>query len=191
MAAGPAQTTLHLLLNDMVRMIAPVLSFTAEEIWTYYQADGDKPSSVHLSSFSQTEAIDFDEALVQKWKTLVELKSEVSKALEISRREKVIGHSLDARVNLVLPEKIRADLQNDFAELNFIFIVSQVNVVDDLNGVEQIYSSDVIPGVQASVQPMPGNKCERCWNYFEVSNGEAENTDVCTRCTKHLQSAKA
>jgi isoleucyl-tRNA synthetase len=129
--------------------------------------------------------------LVQKWKTLVDLKSEVSKALEISRREKVIGHSLDARVNLVLPEKIRADLQNDFAELNFIFIVSQVNVVDDLNGVEQIYSSDVIPGVQAGVQPMPGNKCERCWNYFEVANGEAENADVCTRCTQHLQSAKA
>jgi isoleucyl-tRNA synthetase len=186
-----AQTALHILLNDMVKMIAPVLSFTAEEIWSYCQVDGDKPSSVHLSSFSQTEEFNFDEALVQKWKTLVELKSEVSKALEISRRAKHIGHSLDAKVNLVLPENIRADLQNDFAELNFIFIVSEVNVVADLDGVDAVYSSEVLPGVQAGIQSMPGIKCERCWNYFVTSNGEAEHTDVCSRCTEHLQSAKA
>ncbi len=96
------QTAMHALLNGMVRLMAPVLSFTAEETWSYMPPGSAEEKSVHMSSYPEPLNVEVDESFIRKWEILTELKSEVSKALELRRQEKVIGHSLDALVRLVL-----------------------------------------------------------------------------------------
>ncbi len=182
------QTALHILLMGMVRLMAPILSFTSEEIWSYLPKEWKDEESVHLSQFAEPEDVSFDDTLVEKWGFLVDLKGEVSKALEISRREKVIGHSLDSIVKLELPDKFQ-DIVKSFAEeLRYIFIVSEVELVDNLSTEENVYESDSLPGVKVFSKMHPGNKCERCWHYFEPDTQAGKNnSEICLRCEEHLQ----
>jgi isoleucyl-tRNA synthetase len=183
------QTVLYELLNGMTHLMAPILSFTAEEVWSAFSQSNDK--SIHMNSFADSIDTSVDEEFICKWNMLTELKSEVSKALELCRSEKVIGHSLDAQVNLVLPKDVSSMLGDDFSDLKFIFIVSSVNVVSVLDGDSGIYSSEKIEGLQIRVSRMGGDKCERCWNYFEESSsGKGEHTTICLRCIKNLELEK-
>jgi isoleucyl-tRNA synthetase len=184
------QTALHCLLLGMTRLMAPILSFTAEEIWKYLPKGSAEEDSVHMSSFAQLEYIDFPENLAGKWERIIALKGEVSKALELSRRAKTIGHALDATVKLALPEELKNILKDDLEELKFIFIVSKVDIVDNLNE-ESVYSSDKIDGLKVFVAAAPGDKCERCWNYFEPYNNRPEHLGICSRCSENLVSVKA
>ena len=186
------QTTLHILLMGMVRLIAPILSFTAEEVWSYLSKSSVDEESVHLSKFSAPENVTFDEDLITKWETLVDLKGEVSKALEISRREKVIGHSLDAIVKLELPAKFKEIIKGHEDELKYIFIVSKVEVVDSLGSEEKVYTSDSLQGIKIFSEMHSGIKCERCWNYFDPDvKAGGSNDEICSRCEDHLQTAGA
>ena len=186
------QTALHILLMGMVRLIAPILSFTAEEVWSYLPESSVDEESVHLSNFSPPENVSFDEKLITKWETLVDLKGEVSKALEISRREKVIGHSLDANVKLELPDKYKEIIKGHENELKFIFIVSKVEMVDSLGSDKKVFTSDSLEGVKVVSEMHPGKKCERCWNYFDPDIKEGITSDeICSRCEDHLQAAGA
>ncbi len=184
------QTALHILLMGMVRLIAPILSFTAEEVWHHLPENSVDEESVHMSQFLDPENVSFDENLVKKWEFLVELKGEVSKALETSRRDKNIGHSLDSIVKLELPDNFKAIVKND--ELKYIFIVSEVVLVDSIGSEEKIFESDSLQGVKVFSEMHPGKKCERCWHYFEpdVKEGKA-NGEICSRCEDHLQTAGA
>ena len=179
------QTALYSLLQGMVRLMAPVLSFTAEEIWGFMSRENQDEKSVHMSSFIHFPELSLDDAFVEKWKLLTDLKGEVSKALENSRREKIIGHSLNALVRLVLSEKILSVLKENIPDLKFIFIVSQVDIVDSLKGKDKVYASDSLDGVQVAVSLMPGRKCERCWNYY------LESSPICPRCAENLKEVKA
>jgi isoleucyl-tRNA synthetase len=112
----------------------------------------------------------------------------VSKALEISRREKVIGHSLDSIVKLELPDKFQNIVKSFAEELRFIFIVSKVELVDSLSTEDNVYESDSLPGVKVYSKMHPGEKCERCWNYFDPdTQGSKTNGEICLRCEVHLQ----
>ena len=184
------QSALHILLMGMVRLIAPILSFTAEEVWNHLPKNSVDEESVHMSQFLDPENVSFDENLVKKWEFLVELKGEVSKALETSRRDKIIGHSLDSIVKLELPDNFKAIVKND--ELKYIFIVSEVVLVDSIGSEEKIFESDSLQGVKVFSEMHPGKKCERCWHYFEpdVKEGKA-NGEICSRCEDHLQTAGA
>ena len=183
------QTTIHILLMGMVRLIAPVLSFTAEEIWSYLPKGSAKENSVHLSSFPTRENFKFDEELVSNWKLLVELKGEVSKASEASRRDKIIGHSLDSIIKLELPKDMKEIVRHCSADLKFLFIVSKVELVDGLIDSENVYVSNLLPGVKISTERHPGQKCERCWHYFDVDS-QTGDTLNCQRCQDHLQVAE-
>ena len=114
----------------------------------------------------------------------------MSKALETSRRDKVIGHSLDSIVKLELPDNFRGIVKDD--ELKYIFIVSEVVLVDSLGSEGKIFESDSLQGVKVFSEMHPGKKCERCWNYFEpgVKEGKA-NDEICSRCEDNLQAAGA
>ena len=92
--------------------------------------------------------MNFNNELTQRWKLLVQLKGEVSKASEVSRRDKIIGHSLDSVIKLELPEDIKKILSKNAEELKFIFIVSKVELVDILNKSDNVYVSDLLPGVK-------------------------------------------
>jgi isoleucyl-tRNA synthetase len=184
------QTVLYELLNGMTHLMAPVLSFTAEEVWSGFSNSGDK--SVHMNLFAGSMDVSVDVGFVSKWDMLTDLKREVSKALELCRSEKVIGHSLDAEVRLVLPSNVSSVLDNDYSDLKFIFIVSSVKVVTVLEGDSKIYSSEKIEGLEVEVSHMAGEKCERCWNYFEEDNsGKGEHSMICFRCIKNLELEKA
>jgi len=183
------QTTLHILLMGMVRLIAPVLSFTAEEIWGYLPKGSAKETSVHLSSFPASENVKFDEELIRNWKLLVELKGEVSKASEASRRDKIIGHSLDSIIKLELPKDMKKIIRQYSEDLKFLFIVSKVELVDVLSDSEKVYVSNSLPGVKISTERHPGHKCERCWHYFDVDSHTGGSL-TCQRCQDHLQVAE-
>jgi isoleucyl-tRNA synthetase len=185
------QTALYILLRDMSKLMAPVLSFTAEEVWSYMPgASGTK--SVHQNLFPDVSQFHFKDDLVGKWEMLVALKGEVSKALELCRQEKVIGHSLDAVVQLVLPENIRKALGDDFEDdLQFIFIVSEVEVVGSLENATGVYKSEALEGLEVLPKRMGGKKCERCWNYFLEPAKATEHANICPRCVKNLQAAVA
>ena len=187
-ARRAGQTTLYILLMGMVRLIAPVLSFTAEEIWRYLPKGSAEEKSVHHSSFPDSENVEFGEELTSNWELLVQLKGEVSKASEASRRDKVIGHSLDSIVKLELPDSINKIVSQYSEELKFIFIVSKVELVDHLRDDEKNYVSDSLPGVKIFTERHPGQKCERCWHYF-VAELEANDSLYCQRCQVHLKTA--
>ena len=176
----------------MVRLIAPILSFTAEEVWHHLPKNSVDEESVHMSQFPDPENVSFDEDLVKKWEFLVELKGEVSKALETSRRDKVIGHSLDSIVKLELPDNFKGIVKNFEDELKYIFIVSKVVLVDSLGSEGKIFESDSLQGVKVFSEMHPGKKCERCWHYFEPDvKEEKANGEICSRCEYHLQAAGA
>ncbi|MCH7624151.1 MAG: hypothetical protein IIB46_08760 [Nitrospinae bacterium] len=148
--------------------------------------------SVHQNLFPDVSQYQFEDALISKWEMLVALKGEVSKALELCRKDKVIGHSLDAVVQLVLPDNIRTLLKNDFEDdLKFIFIVSQVDLVNSLENETGVYKSEELEGLQVLSKRMGGQKCERCWNYFLESAQTTEQANICPRCVNNLQSATA
>ena len=183
---------MHILLMGMVRLMAPILSFTSEEIWSYLPRKWVDGESVHLSLFDEPENVNFDDMLVKKWEFLVDLKGEVSKALEISRRDKVIGHSLDSMVKIELPSKFKDLIKCFSLELRYIFIVSDVELVDNIGAEENVYESDSLAGVKVFSKMHPGEKCERCWHYFEPDTQVGKNnSEICPRCEDHLQVAGA
>ncbi|MEC7640825.1 MAG: isoleucine--tRNA ligase [Nitrospinota bacterium] len=185
-----AQTTLYKLLDGMVRLMAPILSFTAVEIWAFFPQGEAKDSSVHLTFFPQTGETGLDKTQVQKWERMTQLKGEVSKALEICRKEKVIGHSLDALVKMQLPKEFDALGKEDREFLKYLFIVSEVEITPLLEE-DKDYCSEDIEGLKIRVQPAPGEKCDRCWNYFLEPAKDLEQSTICPRCVENLAAAKA
>ena len=189
-ARRSGQTVLNELLTGMTRLMAPVLSFTAEEVWSYFSHSDGK--SVHMNLFTDSIDVSVDEGFICRWDMLTDLKSEVSKALELCRREKVIGHSLDAQVRLVLPSNVSSVLGGECSDLKFIFIVSSVEVVKALDNEGKVYSSEKMKGLEIGVSRMGGEKCERCWNYFkEDRSDKGEHSTICFRCIKNLELTRA
>ncbi len=185
------QTAMYKLLTGMVQMMAPVLSFTSEEVWAYMPGRTGNEKSVHLEKFPDLTDVSFKEDLIDKWEKIIVLKSEVSKALELKRQEKIIGHSLDALVKIKLPNNYYTVLSEETHQLKFIFIVSGAELVDSLSEEKSVYNSETIPGLEISVYPAPGEKCERCWNYFEAKDSHPDHASICSRCVTNLESAKA
>ncbi|UCZ55590.1 isoleucine--tRNA ligase [Desulfurispirillum indicum] len=170
-----AQSALHLILSGMMRLLAPVLSFTMEEVYQHLN-EPEKLASVHLLDFPEPRGEFFNEALMARWDRLMKLRSDVSKALELARNEKVIGHSLDARVRVYSNDRETVAFLESFtnAELRDSCIVSQLSV-EPLSGLEELEN-----GLLVEVSKALGAKCERCW-ISDVDTGKQE-TGLCPRC---------
>jgi len=172
-----AQTALYEILKALTTLMAPILSFTAEEVWRYLPSEPGKAESVHLASFPETKAEYLDPALEDRWEKIWEVRAVVTKALEEARKEKVVGLSLDAQVHLHVPEKMFGLLESYEKELKSIFIVSSVT----------LHRSGDAQEVRAEVLRADGKKCERCWN-FDVSVGnQSDHPTICQRCTEALK----
>ena len=126
-----AQTVLYEILKALTTLMAPVLSFTAEEVWKYIPAEAGRPASVHLAPFPEVRNDYVDESLNERWEQIWEIRAAVTKALEEARKEKGIGLSLDAQVHLHLSEKRYAFLKPYENDLKSIFIVSSVTLFRD------------------------------------------------------------
>jgi isoleucyl-tRNA synthetase len=174
-----AQTVMFRILETLVRTLAPILSFTADEVWQFMP--GEREESVHLAEFPPLNPEFKDDALTARWERIIKVRADVSKALELARVAKTIGHSLDAAVTLAAPPELREFLQNYATELHSIFIVSKASLSDDLTG--EFWTSEQVEGLQVQVTAAPGVKCERCWYYSEELGTAAEHPTLCPKCT--------
>jgi isoleucyl-tRNA synthetase len=172
-----AQTALHRLALALVRLFAPILSFTMEEVWGHLNQTG----SVHTAYFPEaTELTDGIGAAarerVASWNRLVALREPVSKGLETARQEKVIGSSLEARIQLSADGDLYPLLKQYAGDLPGLFIVSQVDV-----------QNHVREGVEVAVDRARGSKCERCWKYTEDVGADADLPTICGACVEAVR----
>jgi isoleucyl-tRNA synthetase len=185
-ARRSAQTALWRLLQGLVRLMAPVLSFTAEEIWSHLPEQEREGESVHLAQFPEVDPALLDEALEQRWENLLLLRGEVTRALERARRAQVIGHPLDAEVRLLLPESWKTLIPAYREMLPTLLIVSQVTVVNQPETGEG-YLGEIIPGLTVWVAKAQGEKCERCWNFSPEVGNFPDHPTLCRRCFQALE----
>ncbi len=181
-ARRSAQTAMYRILDALTRLIAPVLSFTADEIWA--ELPGEREESVHIAAFPRFETSLLDADLESRYEQLLALRSDVSKALEIARVAKVIGHSLDARVLLEIPAGPWRELAERYApELSTLLIVSQAELVESL---EVEATGEEVPGLKVGIEKAQGEKCERCWNYATSVGESGDHPSLCQRCSDVL-----
>jgi isoleucyl-tRNA synthetase len=167
-----AQTVLYKLLYALVRLCAPVLSFTTEEVWQHMGL----PGSVHTALFPEpaelTEGIsDEQRKRLENWDRLMEVRENVLKSLETARQEKFIGAPLEARVRLSVNGDLYPLLRKYAADLPALFIVSQVDLEP---------SADT--AIQVKVERAAGQKCERCWKYTTDVGSDPEFATICAAC---------
>jgi isoleucyl-tRNA synthetase len=185
-ARRSAQTALWRLLQGLVRLMAPVLSFTAEEVWSHLPEEEREEESVHLAQFPEVDPSLLDNALEQRWENLLLLRGEVTRALERARRAQVIGHPLDAEVRLLLPESWKTLMPAYREMLPTLLIVSQVTMIDQPETGEG-YTGETIPGLSVWVAKAQGEKCERCWNYSPEVGNFPDHPTLCRRCFQALE----
>ena len=176
-----AQTALLIILKALVRLMAPVLSFTAEEVWSCLPDADKEAESVHLTQFPDYNLTLGDEALDQRWSVLLAVRAEVTKALEQARRSQLIGNPLDARVILLLPDSLKPALKPYAEFLPTLFIVSQVEIHSETALLEG-FSSSELPGLIIRIEKASGEKCERCWNFRTEVGSFPEHPTICSRC---------
>jgi len=174
-----AQTVLYTILDTLLRILAPVLSFTADEAWQYMP--GNKEDSVHLAAFPLLTPEVKNDALVERWTRIMKVRADISKALELARVAKTIGHSLDAAVTVSADAELLQFLRQYESELAAICIVSKVALTERLEG--ECWKSESIERLQIQVAAAAGTKCERCWCYSEELGTAAEHPTICPKCT--------
>ena len=179
------QTTMHAILSAMMRLMAPVLSFTADEVWGYMKESGQL-KSVFLADFPKVETTYLDDALDARWDRILAVRGEAAKVLEGLRRDKKIGHSLDAAVTLYAAPELYELLNNYKKDLAFIFIVSSVSLAKEAEAPADAFASDVIQGLKIAAGPATGVKCGRCWMYSETVGTVKEHPEICGRCAGNL-----
>lgn len=184
-----AQWTLYRIADALARALAPILCFTAEEVWTELPADRQRESSVHLATFLPVEDIrrsvpERFRSRLADWSRLIAVRNDVLKALEIARQEKTIGGGLEAKVRIEAAGEIARLLDRYRDLLRYLFIVSQVEVVDLGAGADADGGSTALT---VSVERATGSKCSRCWNYSERVGEDAEYSSVCERCSAALR----
>ncbi len=180
-ARRAAQTSMYEVLDALVKLMAPVLSFTADEVWQLMPKRGDAPESVHLAEFPPVRSDLLDDALESRWEVLLSVRDEVLKSLEAARKAKLIGTSLEAAVELLAEPQLLTRLSRYEADLPMIFIVSQVSL-----GALPGATSDGVK-LEARVQRAKGRKCARCWTFSESVGRNDRFPDVCARCAAVLE----
>ncbi len=184
LARRSAQTAMYEILDVLVRLMAPVLSFTADEIWQYMKKT-DEFTSIHTNLFIPVKEEYKDNALAERWDKILKLRKEVTKALELSRKDKLIGHSLDATVTLELPDDLGKFLVPYMNDLAAIFIVSEAKT--SRLGFDESYSSEEIQGLKIKVEPSSDSKCERCWVHDPTIGRYPDHPGICERCYSALK----
>jgi isoleucyl-tRNA synthetase len=179
-----AQTAMNEILEVLVRLMAPILSFTADEIWQYMKGN-DRPVSVHADLFVPVNDSCKDPDLAGRWEDILTVRKEVTKALELARKGKTIGHSLDASVTLGLSAGLMEKLTPYRDQLRAIFIVSSVEL-SEIESVEDTIESETVPGLTVKVAPSPDAKCERCWVHDPTVGDNGDHPGICKRCLKTL-----
>ena len=167
-----------------MRLMAPILSFTTDEVWQFMKHKKPSPS-VHSDLFLPIKEEYKDAALAGRWEDIRKIRREVTKALEMARRGKMIGHSLDASVILGLSLELIDRLNPYKDQLRSIFIVSSVHMVPE-GEVEEGLESEEIKGLRVKVSLSGDEKCERCWVHDPTVGDDSQHPTICKRCLEVL-----
>src|SRR5437868_7111358 len=194
-ARRSGQTAIWRIGQVLVRLLAPIMSFTAEEVWQFMPALVEKPESVHLALFPtpeevlgnterqpnrQGQSVPCDTDRIRgDWQRLLLVREEVFRALETARKDKVIGSGLQAKLVISAPAESYGLLEKYRDTLRYLFIVSQVDI-------HQLPGHGNGSGLKVEVLLAEGAKCERCWNYSTQVGSDTEYPTVCERCSAAL-----
>jgi isoleucyl-tRNA synthetase len=177
------QTAMYYIVNALVKILSPILTFTTEEAWGYMaHVENENVESVQLASWPKADDSCRDKAVEEKWDKIMTVRNDVLKALETARREKIIGQALAAKVTLY--SKDYETFLNEVKEdLVTAFIVSQVEILkadfeDGTVGEET--------GIKVKVSPADGEKCERCWTYSHSVGEDKNHPTLCKRCSEFI-----
>jgi isoleucyl-tRNA synthetase len=174
-----AQTALFEITRGLLTLLAPVLSFTAEEAWGYAPAFPGKPESVFLSDLPEPADSPGTEEIAARWERILALRAEIAQPLEAARKEKTIGSDQDALVT-VSPGPFADLFGSHLREIQDVLIVSGL-AVGDVSG-PGVYESAAFPGLKANVEKAPWGKCERCWNHTPAVGTIPSAPELCSRC---------
>jgi isoleucyl-tRNA synthetase len=184
-----ALTAMEEILNAMVLIFAPILSFTAEDINRYLATKGKESApmkdSVLLKSFPVVNKEYLNEKLAAKWDAIMQIRQSVNKVLEILRAEKEIGAPLEAQVKIYASNSMKAQLNELKPQLAMIFICSKVEIAD-IGDVESQSAVEVdgLKDVKIAAKKASGDKCQRCWIYSDFVGKDSEHPTLCDRCAK-------
>jgi len=187
-----AQTVLHEILDGLLRLMSPILSFTAQEAWeSLYNHDDSTPltESVFFAEFPEKREEEIDTGLESRWTNLIRVRSEITRALELARKEKVIGHPLEAEVLLVVEGELAPFVCQEWQTIKEICIVSELSVLEDeaVKGLN-VLKSEEVPGLKVAVRAAAGNKCERCWTRSTTVGQNSDHPEICQRCAQVIDS---
>ncbi|MDP2645505.1 MAG: isoleucine--tRNA ligase [Desulfobacterales bacterium] len=185
-----AQTVMYTLLDAITRLMAPILPFTAEEVWKFIPARKETAESVHLSSLPVVNEAYIHADLEKRWEVLLNVRGEVTRAIEIARSAKRVGHPLDAAVTLSAPKSLYEVIGPYAEDLRSIFIVSEALIGQETDLADS-YESAEIGGLKIRVVPAAGDKCERCWVHDLSVGANPAHPTVCNRCCDTLKTMHA
>jgi isoleucyl-tRNA synthetase len=175
-----AQTAIWRMCEALVRLVAPIMSFTAEEVGRYLPKLPGREESVHLALFPKPEEIGgkMEDRVRRDWDALMSVRPDILKALEEARQQKVIGAAQEAQIAIAAGDPLYAALERNSGYLPGLFIVSQVSLSRK--------DSDGNAGISVQVNRAAGDKCERCWNYSTHVGEDKDYPNVCERCSAAL-----
>lgn len=169
------QTVYYENIVAIVKLITPILTHTAEEVWSYIPNQTEK--YVQLTDMPKAREIEQSEGLLEKWDHFVNVRDDILKALEEARADKVIGKSLEAKILLFGIEDQTKKLLSEIERLDQLFIVSKVELLDQANDQLKDYEY-----VQVHVEKYDQERCERCWVVSETVGQHESHPDLCARC---------
>ena len=177
-----AQTAMYIILSKLVRILAPITAFTAEEIWRYMpKKENENTFSIMLEDYPKYDEKLYNKELDDKFKKIIEIKELVSKKLEEAREEKLIGQTLEAKVT------VSANKENELYQIikNNKNLIEDVLIVSELELKED--SSKEKEELSVNISRAEGEKCERCWKYTKDVGIDEENPTICKRCSEVLK----
>ena len=174
------QTALYEILSAMVKLMAPILTFTAEEVWGNLTKNG---KSVHLEDLPMVNNAWCDAALEARWNRLIDVRGEILKRLEIARKEKLIGHPLDALVQVFATSETYELLKPFEAQLASICIVSEAELFGEETPVpDDAAPAEAVKNLAIRIAKAYGDKCPRCWQYRTTIGANAAHPEICAQC---------
>jgi isoleucyl-tRNA synthetase len=186
-ARRSAQTAVYRIARALLSLATPIITFTGEEIWKHFPRVPGDPESAHLALFPAAHEFGgpIDPKIESNWESLLEFRAEVLKALEEKRKEKFISGSLEAKVRIYSEYAERTNFLKLYESiLPALFIVSQVEIIDDSKGLPPKHEQ--FGGWRIEIARADGAKCERCWNYSTHVGESSKYPTVCERCLKAL-----
>ncbi|AIA45627.1 MULTISPECIES: isoleucine--tRNA ligase [Serratia] len=185
-ARRSCQTALYHIVEALVRWMAPIMSFTADEIWGFMP--GKRAQYVFTEEwydglFGLAEGEPMNDAF---WAELLKVRGEVNKVLEQARADKRLGGSLEAAVTLYADSELAARLNSLQDELRFVLLTSAASVAPLAEAPADAQASELLKGLKIAFSTAPGEKCPRCWHYTTDIGLVAEHADICGRCVSNV-----